>query len=133
MKIPVLLIFLLIEFLVCQDCPSPPLPLGTTFTPLAVDGRGKVASIEYSCRGELRGVGSSKNMCKEGKWENVSRQYKNHIRNAVSTGFINYGVKPFQYQTIRLALQTFKNSWTIRVGNGIWPAKKPLYLKVAIG
>ena len=73
MKVPVLLIFLFIEFLAGQDCPSPPLPLGTTFTPLALDGRGKMASVEYSCRGELREVGSSKNMCKEGKWEKVNR------------------------------------------------------------
>ena len=75
MKVRVLLIFLFIEFLAGQDCPSPPLPLGTTFTLLAVDGRGKVVSVEYTCRGELMGVGSSKNICKEGIWEKVNTHY----------------------------------------------------------
>jgi hypothetical protein len=95
MKVTLLLLLLSIEFLAGQDCPSPPLPLGTTFTPLAVDGRGKVASIEYRCRGELRGVGSSKNMCKEGKWEKVNTlQYL--IINGVSTRLTSYGVEPLK-------------------------------------
>ena len=110
MKVTILLFPLLLDSLAGQDCPSPPLPIGTTFTPLAVDGRAKVASVEYRCRGGLRGVGSSKNRCKVGKWEKVNIDYKTHIRTAVSTGLINYGVEPLNYQpTDRwVALQTFE-------------------------
>ena len=71
MRVLVLLLSLLIDVLAGQECPSPPVPLGSSFNPLAEDARGKVTSVEYQCRGDLRGVGTSESMCKDGMWEEV--------------------------------------------------------------
>ena len=71
MRVSVLLLSLLIAVLASQECPSPPVPLGSSFSPLAKDAKGIVNSVEYQCRGDLRGVGTSESMCTDGIWEEV--------------------------------------------------------------
>jgi len=72
MKVPVLVFTLLINYLSCQDCPSPPFPLGTFYNPLTLSARGNATAVQYKCRGDLKGVGTSVNKCKDGKWEKPS-------------------------------------------------------------
>ena len=47
-------------------CPSPPVPLGSTFT--QISGQ----NVTYQCEGGLRGVGDRENFCEKGQWQEVS-------------------------------------------------------------